>query len=72
MKKSAVINRKELAVKDWNDPSLLLKVRWSGVNFYEFVLPNGKTVVMDPILTMPKTVTMNSLIPPRIYLPENG
>lgn len=48
MKKSAVINRKELAVKDWNGPSLLLKVRWSGVNFYEFVLPNGKTVVMDP------------------------
>lgn len=46
--KSHVVNRKGLEKKAWNDPSLLLKVRWSGINFYEMVLPNGKTVVMDP------------------------
>jgi len=37
-----------LETKDWNDPTLKLRLRWSGVNFYEFVLPNGKTIVMDP------------------------
>ena len=46
--KSAVIDRNTLPVRSWDDPALLLKLRWSGVNFYEFVLPNGKTVVMDP------------------------
>lgn len=51
--KSYVIDRKTLEVKDWNDPSLLLKLRWSGVNFYEFVLPNGKTIVMDPFFDDP-------------------
>ena len=45
---SAVINRATLGTKDWNDPTLKLRLRWSGVNFYEFVLPNGKTIVMDP------------------------
>jgi hypothetical protein len=45
---STVIDRAVLETKDWNDPDLLLKVRWDGVNFYEFVLPNGKTIVMDP------------------------
>ena len=48
MEKSAVINRHNLPVRAWDDPAVMLKLRWSGVNFYEFVLPNGKTVVMDP------------------------
>ena len=45
---SGVLDRAQLDTCDWNDPKLLLNVRWSGVNFYEFVLPNGKTLVMDP------------------------
>lgn len=45
---SKVLDRTELQTKEWNDPDLLLKVRWDGVNFYEFVLPNGKTILMDP------------------------
>lgn len=48
-----VVDRATLEKKAWNDPSLLLKVRWSGVNFYEFVLPNGKTIVMDPYFDDP-------------------
>lgn len=48
MEKSAVINRHNLPVRAWDDPAVMLKLRWSGVNFFEFVLPNGKTVVMDP------------------------
>ena len=51
--RSEVLNRQELPVKDWNDPEVLLKLRWSGVNFYEFVLPNGKTIVMDPYFDDP-------------------
>ncbi len=47
-KTSTVVNRAAMGTKDWNDPALKLKLRWSGVNFYEFVLPNGKTIVMDP------------------------
>lgn len=45
---SGVLDRKNLPTKDWDDPDIKLKVRWSGVNFYEFVLPNGKTIIMDP------------------------
>lgn len=45
---SQIIDRSAMETKDWNDPDIKLKVRWSGVNFYEFVLPNGKTIVMDP------------------------
>lgn len=50
---AGVVNRTTLEKKAWDDPSLLLKVRWSGVNFYEFVLPNGKTIVMDPYFDDP-------------------
>lgn len=45
---SAVVDRENMETKNWDDPDILFKVRWSGVNFYEFVLPNGKTIVMDP------------------------
>ena len=38
---SGVLDRKNLPTKDWDDPDIKLKVRWSGVNFYEFVLPTG-------------------------------
>lgn len=41
---SGVMDRKNLPTKDWDDPDIKLKVRWSGVNFYEFVLPNGKLI----------------------------
>ncbi len=47
-KGSTVVDRATMETKDWNDPSLKLRLRWSGVNFYEFVLPSGKTIVMDP------------------------
>ena len=50
---SGVLDRAKLEKKAWNDPNVLLKVRWSGVNFYEFVLPNGKTIVMDPYFDDP-------------------
>lgn len=50
---SGVLDRAALETRSWNDPELLLKVRWSGVNFYEFVLPNGKTIVMDPYFDDP-------------------
>ena len=50
---SKVFDRKTLPVKQWDDPSVLVKLRWSGVNFYEFVLPNGKTIVMDPYFDDP-------------------
>ncbi|MED9821948.1 MAG: MBL fold metallo-hydrolase [Christensenellales bacterium] len=50
---SGVIDRNTLETRAWDDPQLLLKVRWSGVNFYEFVLPNGKTLVMDPYFDNP-------------------
>ena len=50
---SKVFDRKALPVKQWDDPSILVKLRWSGVNFYEFVLPNGKTIVMDPYFDDP-------------------
>lgn len=45
---AGVLDREKLEVRSWDDPKVLVKVRWSGVNFYEFVLPNGKTIVMDP------------------------
>ncbi len=45
---AGVLDRKNLPTKDWDDPDIKLKVRWSGVNFYEFVLPNGNTIIMDP------------------------
>ncbi|MBE6123865.1 MAG: MBL fold metallo-hydrolase [Erysipelotrichaceae bacterium] len=51
--KSEVLNRKALPVRKWDDPELLVKIRWDGVNFYEFVLPNGKTIVMDPYFDDP-------------------
>ena len=50
---SGVMDRKNLPTKDWDDPDIKLKVRWSGVNFYEFVLPNGKTIIMDPYFDDP-------------------
>ena len=50
---SKVFDRAALPVKQWDDPSVLVKLRWSGVNFYEFVLPNGKTIVMDPYFDDP-------------------
>lgn len=50
---SGVVDRASLETRAWDDPSLMLKVRWSGVNFYEFVLPNGKTIVMDPYFDDP-------------------
>lgn len=52
---SGVIDREKLETRAWDDPELLLKVRWSGVNFYEFVLPNGKTIVMDPYFDDPNS-----------------
>lgn len=45
---AGVVNRTAMEHRAWDDPAVQLKVRWSGVNFYEFVLPNGKTIVMDP------------------------
>lgn len=45
---STVVDREVMETKNWDDQDILMKVRWSGVNFYEFVLPNGKTIVMDP------------------------
>lgn len=50
---AGVLNRKLLEKKSWNDPNQQMKVRWSGVNFYEFVLPNGKTIVIDPYFDDP-------------------
>lgn len=50
---AGVIDRVNMPTKDWDDPDLKLKVRWSGVNFFEFVLPNGKTIVMDPYFDDP-------------------
>ena len=50
---AGVVDRKSMPTKDWDDPDIKLKVRWSGVNFYEFVLPNGKTIIMDPYFDDP-------------------
>ncbi|MDO5377672.1 MAG: MBL fold metallo-hydrolase [Clostridia bacterium] len=50
---AGVVNRATMEHRAWDDPAIQLKVRWSGVNFYEFVLPNGKTIVMDPYFDDP-------------------
>ena len=53
MKMSHVVDREKMKTKEWDDNELLLRLRWNGVNFYEFVLPNGKTIVMDPYFDDP-------------------
>ncbi len=50
---SSIVNRAALEKKAWDDPDVLLKLRWSGVNFYEFVLPSGISIVMDPYFDDP-------------------
>ncbi len=53
LRASGVLNRAALEKRAWDDPKILLKVRWSGVNFYEFVLPSGVSIVMDPYFDDP-------------------
>lgn len=50
---AGVVNRSALRKRAWDDPDILLKVRWSGVNFYELVLPGDRTIVMDPYFDDP-------------------
>lgn len=50
---SGVVDRAALSHRAWDDPELLVKIRWSGVNFYEFVLPSGVSIVMDPYFDDP-------------------
>lgn len=50
---AGVVDRAALPTLAWDDPTVALKVRWSGVNFYEFVLPDGTAIVMDPYFDDP-------------------
>jgi len=51
---STVVDRTALEVKEWDDPELMLRIRWSGVNFYEMVLPTGEAIVIDPYYDDPE------------------
>lgn len=50
---AGVVDRGTLQRRAWNDKDVKLKVRWSGVNFYEFVLSDGTSIVMDPYFDDP-------------------